>query len=93
MSESVALVLVLLVVGVLMLTWLAFRVRAAPDDDAHTVSSPAASLGMSVGMVLGAVLGAIVWLSTGHFVFWVIFMGGGMTAGLAIGSSYSSRAP
>ena len=41
-------------------------------------------------ILFGAALGTIVWLSTGEFVFWVIFMGGGMVLGLAIGSA---RAP
>jgi hypothetical protein len=48
------------------------------------------ALGMSAGMLFGAALGAIVWQSTGEFVSWVIFMGGGMVLGLAIGSA---RAP
>ncbi len=35
-------------------------------------------------------LGTIVWLSTGEFVFWVIFIGGGMVTGLALGSARAS---
>ena len=48
-------------------------------------------VGMSVGMLFGAALGTTVWLSTGEFVFWVIFMGGGMTLGLAIGAANASK--
>ena len=51
----------------------------------------ATTLGMSLGMLFGAALGTVVWVSTDQFVFWVIFMGGGMAVGLAIGSSLGSR--
>lgn len=47
-------------------------------------------LGMAGGMLFGAVLGTIVWISTGDFTFWVVFIGGGLATGLAIGSA---RAP
>jgi len=53
----------------------------------RTASGSRQALGMSVGMLFGAALGAIVWISTGDFVFWVIFMGGGMVLGLGIGSA------
>ena len=53
----------------------------------RTSSGSRQALGMSAGMLFGAALGAIVWLSTGEFVFWVTFMGGGMVTGLAIGSA------
>jgi hypothetical protein len=49
------------------------------------------ALWMSMGMLFGALLGAIVWMSTGEFVFWVIFTGGGMVTGLAMGSSMAHR--
>jgi len=45
------------------------------------------ALGMSIGMLFGALLGTVVWMSTGEFVFWVIFVGGGMVTGLALGTS------
>jgi hypothetical protein len=46
---------------------------------------------MSLGMLFGAALGTIVWVSTGQFVFWVIFLGGGMTVGLALGNAMGAR--
>jgi hypothetical protein len=90
MPESVLLVLFLLVVGVVMLAVIAFRARRRPADEA-TMNRPEAAAGMSIGMVLGALLGTVVWISTGEFVFWVIFMGGGMTVGLAAGTAYATR--
>ncbi|MDH4142026.1 MAG: hypothetical protein OEV61_05395 [Chloroflexota bacterium] len=91
MTEVSIVVAILLAVGIALLAWLAVRRRSAPADEPSTMNAPSAGLGMSVGMLLGAILGAIVWLSTGQFVFWVIFVGGGMSAGLAIGSSYAGR--
>lgn len=62
----------------------------AARGGARIVNGSRQALGMSAGMLFGAALGTIVWLSTGDFVFWVVFMGGGMVTGLAIGSA---RAP
>ena len=79
-----ALVCVAVVVGLVLVTFAARRrepLRARPR-------SP---LGMAGGMLFGAALGTIVWLSTGEFVFWVIFLGGGLTLGLAIDAANASR--
>lgn len=42
-------------------------------------------------MLLGAMLGVIVWVATGHFVFWVVFMGGGLESGFAVGNTWTTR--
>ncbi|MDH4142922.1 MAG: hypothetical protein OEV61_09940 [Chloroflexota bacterium] len=91
MTEISIVVAVLLAVGIALLAWLAIRGRSASADEPSAMNTPNAGLGMSIGMLLGAILGAIVWLSTGQFVFWVIFVGGGLSVGLAIGSSYARR--
>lgn len=89
-TQAVVALLVLLgvVVGVVLLV--AVRRRSSPG-----LTDPRASMfvarGMSVGMLGGAVLGAIVWISSGHFVFWVIFVGAGMTAGMSIGMALAER--
>jgi tetrahydromethanopterin S-methyltransferase subunit G len=82
-----------LVVGVLLLILLVvYAARTRTGDGRPPATDDAgASLGMSIGMLLGAVLGTIVWISTGEFVFWVVFMGGGLTVGLAMGTGFASR--
>ena len=90
MTET-ALVAILVGLGVVAgLVLLALLARSRPRVDA-TASGRYSAVGMSIGMLMGAVLGVVVWLSTGEFVFWVIFMGGGMVSGLAIGSSWADR--
>ena len=86
MSELALAVLLIGVVIVTALALVAFVSRSRQTRRELGPSSPRAGLAMSAGMLLGAVLGAIVWQSTGEFVFWVIFTGGGMVIGLAIGS-------
>jgi ABC-type Fe3+-siderophore transport system permease subunit len=78
-----------LLVGVFVVVGLAVVGYAARHRGRDAMMSPSA-LGMSGGMLFGAALGTIVWASTGEFVFWVIFVGGGMIVGLALGSA---RAP
>jgi hypothetical protein len=84
-----------LLIGVVIVTalaLLAFVSRSRQTRRELDPSSPRAGLAMSAGMLLGAVLGAIVWQSTGEFVFWVIFTGGGLVVGLAIGSAREKTA-
>jgi hypothetical protein len=90
MPEIMLPITVLLVVGVIVLAALFLRARRQ-SSEAVPMNRPEAAMGMSIGMLLGALLGIVVWISTGEFVFWVIFMGGGMTTGLALGTAYSTR--
>lgn len=82
--------LVAALVGVFMAVGFALVAYAARRRE-HRDIRPRSPLGMAGGMLFGAALGTIVWLSTGEFVFWVIFLGGGMTLGLAIDASNASR--
>jgi hypothetical protein len=82
----VAAVIGMFIVAALVLVAFAARRR----EPVATRTRPA--LGMSAGMLFGAALGVIVWLSTGEFVFWVIFLGGGLVVGLALGSASTSKA-
>jgi len=93
MPEILPIVVLGLVVGVLLLIVLvAYAARARPSGGRPPVANDAsAGLGMSIGLLLGSILGTIVWISTGEFVFWVVFMGGGMTVGLAMGTGLASR--
>jgi hypothetical protein len=85
-------VLYAIVVGIVVVVGLALlAVAAGWRSPAARPTESRAMLGMSIGMLFGAVLGAIVWLSTGEFVFWVIFTGGGLVLGLGIGSSWALR--
>lgn len=84
-----AIVAIVVVVGVLagiLLLILAWR-RMPSSARGQRGTGETTALGMSIGMLFGAALGTIVWLSTDQFVFWVIFMGGGMTLGMAIGQA------
>jgi hypothetical protein len=83
------LLVVAILVGVFIVAGLGLVAYAARRRDRGAMGSPPA-LGMSAGMLLGAALGTVVWLSTGQFVFWVIFMGGGLVIGLALGSTRAS---
>jgi hypothetical protein len=84
----VVLVAALLVLGVGMLLLAARRARTG--DVPPGAASPLA-LGVAGGLLFGGLLGTIVWTSTGEFVFWVIFVGGGLTLGIGTGSAWSSR--
>ncbi len=87
-------VLVAVVVGVALLVVaaaLAMRQAREPQSASDQRVARMTSLGMSIGMLFGAVLGFIVWMSTDEFVFWVIFMGGGMVTGLAAGRGWAER--
>jgi hypothetical protein len=55
----------------------------------HRAGDSRLARGMAVGMLFGATFGTIVWVSTGEFSLWVVFMGGGMVTGLALGSARS----
>jgi len=93
MADSTVFLLLLLGVGVVVVLGLVAVSRrgsvAPTPDDARAARLTA--IGMSVGMLLGGVLGAVVWLSTGQFVFWVVFVGAGMTVGMAAGRGVASR--
>lgn len=91
MELAVAVVLVLIGVGLVVLTLAAIRAGQRPQTLADQRVARGASLGMSLGMLLGGVLGLIVWISTGEFVFWVVFVGGGMSTGMAAGHAIAAR--
>ncbi|MCB8922775.1 MAG: hypothetical protein H6662_14400 [Ardenticatenaceae bacterium] len=42
------------------------------------------SLGMTLGMLFGAAIGVVIWLTTDTFVFFPVFIGAGLSVGLAI---------
>ena len=44
------------------------------------------ALGVSLGMLFGAALGLVIWIATDTFVFFPVFIGAGLTVGLAIGA-------
>ena len=90
--EFADVILVLLIgAGIVALGFLAVRESRRLRNPADERIARATSLGMSVGMLLGAALGVVVWMSTGEFVFWVIFMGAGMTVGMAAGHGIAVR--
>jgi len=92
MDGILPVVLAMLVLGIVTLVALVvLRSRSTSPARDDAIHNPSAALGMSVGMLLGGILGVIVWVSTGEFVFWVIFLGGGMTVGLAAGTGMASR--
>ena len=82
-AVGIALGLVLLVAAV--------RSRGGAVDGSDERIGRYTALGMSIGMLFGAALGAVVWISTGEFVFWVVFLGGGMTAGMGLGRAMAER--
>jgi hypothetical protein len=84
------LLIVAALVGVFIVAALALVAYAARGHE-PAGQRPMSALGMSIGMLLGAALGTIVWVSTGEFVFWVIFLGGGMVVGLGLGAATASK--
>jgi len=44
-------------------------------------------LGTSLGLLCGGILGVVIWIATESFVFFPVFAGGGLAAGVAIGES------
>jgi hypothetical protein len=89
MPDTIVFVVLLAVVAVALvlgLVALALHTRSA-DYRARQAESSSVAIGLSLGLLFGAILGTIVWISTDEFVFWVIFMGAGMTLGLALGSA------
>jgi hypothetical protein len=79
------LVLAAVLVGIFIVVGLAL-VAFAARGGTREADSWRQGLGLGAGMLFGGVLGTIVWISTGDFVSWVIFTGGGLVLGLAIGN-------
>jgi len=48
-----------------------------------------AGLGMAMGMLFGAALGVVLWVATANLVFFPIFVGAGLSIGLAIDNARS----
>ena len=92
MSEQ-TIVVMLVIAGLATAVALAVAVwrRSALVTPPDRATLSAQALWMAAGMLFGGALGTIVWLSTGQFVFWVVFLGGGMTAGLAIGQARATN--
>jgi hypothetical protein len=87
--ETTVVVILLLGAGIItLIALIALAVRRSGTDQPQTDSY--LSIGMSLGMLIGAGLGTIAWVLTEEFVFWVIFMGGGLSVGLALGSARSA---
>jgi hypothetical protein len=91
MELAVAIILVVIGVGLVVLTLAAIRAGQRPRTLADQRVARGASLGMSFGLLFGGVLGLIVWNSTGEFVSWVVFVGGGMSTGMAAGYAIAAR--
>lgn len=49
------------------------------------------SLGTSLGLLFGVALGLVIWLTTDTFVFFPVFIGAGLTVGLAAGAERDKR--
>jgi hypothetical protein len=48
--------------------------------------------GTSWGFSLGAALGIVLWITTGNFIFFPIFVGAGLSIGLATGAERDQKA-
>ena len=44
-------------------------------------------LGVSLGLLFGAALGVVLWLATDSFVFFPVFVGAGLSIGVALGAA------
>ncbi len=91
MDWELVVVIAAAIVVMIVAALVGFAVLRAPREGRSFDRGRATSIGMSLGMLFGAALGTIVWISTGQFVFWVIFLGGGMSVGLALGSAMGAR--
>lgn len=87
MPETTFLVFLLVGAGLITLVALiALAARGRGRSDRSPTDSYL-SIGMSLGMLIGAGLGTIAWILTDEFVFWVIFLGAGLTIGIGLGSA------
>jgi hypothetical protein len=94
MSGSAEIALVGLILVVVVATAVALVISGRRREAKIVVggeASRAMGLGMAVGMLLGGLLGVIVWIGTGEFVNYVIFVGGGLAMGVAIGTAWANR--
>lgn len=54
------------------------------QSDKETSST---GLGLSLGLLFGAALGVVLWLATDTFVFFPVFVGAGLSIGVALGAA------
>lgn len=47
------------------------------------------ALGVSLGLLFGAALGIIIWIVADQFIFFPIFVGAGLSIGVAVGAGYA----
>ena len=60
-------------------------------NDQSTGETNYTSLGMSLGMLFGAALGFVIWIATDTFVFFPVFIGAGLSAGMAVGAGREKK--
>ena len=59
--------------------------------DQKTPETRFMEFGISLGLLLGAAVGITLWLLTEQFVFFPIFVGSGLTVGVAVGASIDQQ--
>lgn len=48
-------------------------------------------LGTALGLLFGGILGVVIWIATESFVFFPVYTGGGLAAGVTIGESWKKE--
>lgn len=59
--------------------------------DQKTPETRYMEFGISLGLLFGAAMGITLWLLTEQFVFFPVFVGSGLTVGVAIGASIDQQ--
>jgi hypothetical protein len=59
-----------------------------PDKETNNTG-----MGIGIGMLFGVALGIVLWQATDNFVFFPVFLGAGMSIGLALGATRDQQKP
>jgi hypothetical protein len=63
----------------------------ADSNEPSTKKGAKAGQGLAIGLLFGVALGVILWIATDTFVFFPVFVGAGLSIGLALDNVQSEE--